>query len=312
LFASPEAFRDCYFLTGPTASGKTAVGIALAERIEGEILSMDSMAVYRGMDIGTAKPSAEEQSRVPHHLLDIVEPSVEFSIAQYLEAAGNAVRTIRSRGMRALFVGGTPLYLKALLRGIFSGPAADATVRGRLLERVRVEGAAALHAELARMDPAAAARLHPNDVRRVIRALEVFELTGCPISQHQRQFDQPATPRVVVLQWPRNKLYERIERRVDAMFAAGLVDEVRRLREQGPLGKTSLQAVGYREVLQHLAGERPLPETIGLVKTRTRQFAKRQMTWFRSLAECEFLAVDDPFEPQCIAQEVAACLRLTG
>jgi tRNA dimethylallyltransferase len=312
LLASPEAFRDCYFLTGPTASGKTAVGLALAERIEGEILSMDSMAVYRGMDIGTAKPSAEEQSRVPHHLLDIVEPSVEFSIAQYLEAAGNAVRTIRSRGMRALFVGGTPLYLKALLRGMFSGPAADATVRGRLLERVRVEGAAALHAELARMDPAAAARLHPNDVRRVIRALEVFELTGCPISQHQRQFDQPATPRVVVLQWPRNKLYERIERRVDAMFAAGLVDEVRRLREQGPLGKTSLQAVGYREVLQHLAGERPLPETIGLVKTRTRQFAKRQMTWFRSLAECEFLAVDDPFEPQCIAQEVAARLRLTG
>lgn len=302
-------FAGCWCLTGPTASGKTAVGIELARRIDAEIISLDSMAVYRGMDIGTAKPSAIERDAIVHHLIDVVDPWEEFSVAQYLSLAETAVREIRGRGRQPLFVGGTPLYLKALLRGLFSGPAADWDYRSQLEEVVERSGSAELHRRLAEVDPVAAAKLHPNDARRLIRALEVYYYTGRPISEQQQQFDKPASADsrpVFVLDWPREELYRQIDERVDAMFAAGLVDEVRRLLAAGhPLSRTAAQAVGYREVIAHLAGQVDLSTTIELVKRHTRQFAKRQLTWFRSLPECRWIAVKPPFDPQSIAAEIA-------
>ena len=302
-------FADtCWFLSGPTAGGKTAVGIELARRIDAEIVSLDSMAVYRGMDIGTAKPTAAERAAVPHHLLDLVETHEEYSVARYLADAEQAAQAIHARNKKVLFVGGTPLYLKALLRGIFEGPAADWDFRHDLQRLAREEGLEALHRRLAAVDPAAANKLHVQDERRLIRALEVFEKTGKPISKWQAQFDQGRTAevcRVFVLDWPREELYERINRRVDAMFAAGLVEEVQSLLAIGkPFSRTASQAVGYREVLEHLSGARDLAATIDLVKMRTRQFAKRQLTWFRSLSECRFVPVCEPLETHSVAAQI--------
>jgi len=299
---------QCWFLTGPTASGKSAVGVELARRLDAEIISMDSMALYRSMDIGTAKPTAEQRRSAPHHLIDVFDPHEECSLAQYVEAAGRAAEAIASRGRRALFVGGTPLYLKALLRGIFQGPPADWTLRRRLADAARRHGERWLHEQLAQVDPASAARLHPNDQRRIIRALEVYEKTGRPISEWQRQFDigRPAEDcRVFVLHWPKPELDARIDRRVEAMFAKGLIDEVRGLMARPtPLSRTARQAVGYREVIEHLEGLRGFAETVELVQRRTRQLAKRQNTWFRSLSECRFVPAADPFDPQAAANRI--------
>lgn len=284
---------DRWFITGPTASGKTALAIELAHRLGADVLSLDSMAVYRNLDIGTAKPSPEERRQIPHHLIDLIEPDENFSVAEYVTAAEKVAADVRSRGREVLFVGGTPLYLKALLRGIFEGPPADWELRRQLLESAHDQGIHWLHARLAEVDPIAAQRLHPRDARRLIRALEVFEKTGRPISQWQQQFDRarPATEcRVFVLDWPRDELYQRIEERVEAMFAAGLIDEVRRLLASGAcFSRTARQALGYREVLDYIAGRRNLVDSIELVKTRTRQFARRQLTWFRSLSECRWV-----------------------
>lgn len=300
------ASADCWFLTGTTASGKTEVGLALARRLGAEIISMDSMALFRGMDIGTAKPSREQQAASPHHLIDVVDPWEDYSLAQYLEAAGRCAEEIRQRGRKILFVGGTPLYLKGLLRGIFEGPPADWALRSELGRLAETEGPEALHTRLGQVDPEAAARLHPNDVRRVLRALEVHALTGHPISRLQRQFQTGLSAqqcRVFVLQWPRAEIHARIDRRVEAMFVQGLVEEVRRLAESGrPLSRTARQAVGYAEVLDHLAGTLDLPTTVDLVQQHTRQLAKRQETWFRSLSECRFV----PMSEEAPSDEVAA------
>lgn len=285
-----DPVTDCWFLTGPTASGKTAVGLELAELLGAEILSLDSMAIYRGMDVGTAKPTPEERRRVPHHLLDIVDPVEEFSLSQYVAAAQGAMRQVRSRGREVLFVGGTPLYLKALLRGLYPGPPADWEFRRQIEEELKAVDLAALHERLSLVDPLAAARLHPHDKRRIIRALEVYHLTGHPLSHQQTQFDEVRRDRgcrVWVLHWPREQLQQRIDERVERMFRGGLVEEVRGLlATHGRLGRTASQAVGYREVLEHLQGVRGLEATIERVKRRTRQFARRQGTWFRSLREC--------------------------
>ncbi|MFH1267959.1 MAG: tRNA (adenosine(37)-N6)-dimethylallyltransferase MiaA [Planctomycetota bacterium] len=295
-------------MTGPTAGGKTGVGVELAGRIGAEIVSMDSMALYRGMDIGTAKPTAAERRTVRHHLVDVVEPHQEFSLAQYVEDAARSVAEIKGRRREALFVGGTPLYLKGLLRGIFQGPPADWDFRRRLEDEARREGPDYLHRRLAEVDPVAAKRLHPNDTRRLVRALEVHEKTGQPISRLQEQFESGRSAeacRVFVLDWPTAQLNRRINRRVDAMFAAGLVEEVRGLLEgPHPPGKTAAQAVGYREVIEHIEGKRGLAETIELVKTHTRQFAKRQRTWFRSLSECRSMPVEDPIDPAEVARRI--------
>jgi tRNA dimethylallyltransferase len=296
----------CWFLSGPTAAGKTEVGVALAERIGAEIVSMDSMALYRGMDIGTAKPTASQRQIVPHHLVDILAPHEDFSLAQYLEAAQRCVAEIQGRGREVLFVGGTPLYMKGLLCGIFEGPAADWEFRRGLEAQARQEAPGWLHRRLTAVDPAAATRLHANDTRRLIRALEVFEKTGQPISGLQAQFrraGEARAGRLFVLDWPKAELHERIDRRVEGMFARGLVDEVRRLLARPrPLSRTAGQAVGYAEVIEHLSGRHGLPETIELVRTHTRQLAKRQGTWFRSLGECRFV----PVSVGSGAEEIAA------
>jgi tRNA dimethylallyltransferase len=300
--------RDCWFLTGSTASGKSAVGVVLAELLGAEIVSLDSMALYRGMHIGTAKPTMYERRRVPHHLLDVLEPHEDYSLAQYVAAAGHLAEEIAVRARAVLFVGGTPLYLKGLLRGIFQGPPADWELRSRLADAVRLNSSDWLHQRVAKIDPAAAARLHPNDTRRLIRALEVYEKTGQPISELQQQFDvglPAADCRVFVLDWPRSELHARIDGRVDEMFAAGLVDEVRGLLAASRrLSRTARQAVGYREVIEHFEGRRNLSDTIELVKLRTRQLAKRQCTWFRSLSECRFVPVNDPFDAGNVAARV--------
>ena len=304
----PDFGAQCWFLSGPTAGGKTAVGIELARLIDGEIISMDSMAVYRGMDVGTAKPSPTEQAAVPHHLIDVVDPHDEFSVAQYLDQAATAVDSIIGRGQQPIFVGGTPLYLKSLLRGIFDGPPADWQLRLQLEQEASHFGPERLHQQLVQIDPAAADRVHPRDTRRLIRAIEVHRVTGRPISHWQQQFErgrQASECRVFVLNWPREQLYDRINRRVDQMFASGLVDEVQALPKRGrPLSRTAGQAVGYREVIEHLAGERDVPATIELVKTRTRQFAKRQLTWFRSLSECRFVDVHEPLHAEEVGRRI--------
>ena len=302
--------QNSWFLTGPTASGKSAVGVEVAHRIGAEIISLDSISLYRGMNIGTAKPTAEERRDVPHHLIDVLDPDEEFSLAQYVEAAGRIAAEIAGRGRQSLFVGGTPLYLKGLLRGIFQGPPADLQLRRRLADDADRNGAGWLHERLAAIDPATAARLHPNDARRLIRAIEVFEKTGVPISDLQRQFDTgrlAAECRVFVLKWPRAELFARIERRVEAMFSAGLVEEVGRLLARPrSLSRTARQAVGYREVIEHLEGRRGLAETVELVQRHTRQLAKRQCTWFRSLSECRSIAVSDQLQAAEIAGLIAS------
>jgi tRNA dimethylallyltransferase len=267
------------------------------------------MAVYRGMDIGTAKPTLAQRRAVPHHLLDVLEPHEEYSLSQYLDAACACVAAIHGRGRKVVFVGGTPLYLKGALRGIFHGPPADWPYRRALAEQAALHGPTRLHEQLAAVDPVTAARLHPHDTRRIVRALEVHEKTGQPISHFQQQFavGRPAPQcRVFVLDWPREELLARIDRRVELMFQAGLVDEVRRLldRAEQP-SRTAAQAVGYREVFEHLQGEFSLPETIERVKQHTRQLAKRQMTWFRSLSECRFVPIRGEIDDEQVARQIA-------
>ena len=283
-------FSGTWYLTGPTASGKTALGIALAKQLDAEIISMDSMAIYRFMDIGTAKPTPAERAEVPHHLIDILDPSEEFSVSDYLQAAKQAALEIRFRGKQVLYVGGTPLYLKGLLRGLFEGPSADPVLREELTRLADSGGN--LHQRLAEIDPSTARRLHPNDHRRIIRAIEVYESTGKPISFHQTQFDTPASKaehQVFVLDWEKEELNRRIDRRVEMMFEQGFLEEARSLSKR-PLSKTASQAVGYKELFDHFAGKQSLEETVALIQLHTRQFAKRQRTWFRSLPECQFVS----------------------
>lgn len=303
-----ERTRRCWFLTGPTASGKTATSLALAERLGAEIISMDSMAVYRGLDIGTAKPDGAEQQRVPHHLIDVLEPEEDFSLAEYLNRASSIAADILARGREVLFVGGTPLYLKGLLRGIFEGPPADWEFRTRLSEAAASAGPKYLHEELAKVDPQAAQKLHPNDQRRLIRALEVYEQTGTPISVWQQQFEI-ATPReecrVFRLDWPREQLKQRINQRVDAMLAAGWIAEVEGLLAAGKqLGRTARQAVGYCEILEHLHGTLDRASLAERIQIRTHQFAKRQHTWFNSLSECRAISMSDQINPEQLAEEI--------
>ncbi len=298
---------DCWFLTGATAVGKTEVGMLLAQRLGAEIIALDSMTVYRGMDIGTAKPSAEQQAAVRHHLIDVVGPDEEYSIDRYLEAAHAQIEAIRGRGNEVLFVGGTPLYLKALLRGLASGPPANWELREAIETEVAEIGNQALYERLEQLDPIAASQIHPNDTRRLIRAVEVFRATGQPISHHQLHFEQDNLAedcRVFVLQRPREEQYERINQRVDVMLEAGLVDEVRELISGGKkLGRTASQAVGYREAIEHIEGGSE-EKMLANMKTRTRRFSKRQGTWFRSLSECRFVEISGEVAPESLAQEI--------
>lgn len=277
-----------YVILGCTACGKGSVGRELARRAGGRILSVDSMKVYRRMDIGTAKPSAEFRAEIPHYAVDVVEPTESFSVARYLEVADEAIERTRAEGALPLAVGGTSLYLKALAEGLFEGPSADPSVRQELKQRAGLEGSAALHAELARVDATSAGRIHPNDTRRIVRALEVYRTTGLPISEHQRQWDSPRGRHELVLVGLRREREDqnrRINARVRRMVELGLVEEVRRLLDEpGGIGQQAAQAVGYAELIEHFRGGVPLDEALERIKINTRRLAKKQRTWQRRFA----------------------------
>ena len=275
----------CWVLTGPTASGKTALSIRLAKAHNCEIVCMDSMQIYRRMDIGTAKPTMEEMEGVPHHMIDVAEPDEAFSVARYQEMAEACIADIQARGKRALLVGGTGLYLRALRQPMAMGDvSADEAIRAEL-EAIALEegGRQRLHDMLEAVDPTTAARLHVNDSRRVIRALEVYRLTGTPFSQQPQietgsRFDY----RVATLTMDRALLYQRVEKRVDVMFAQGLAGEVRRLLDSGvPADAQAMKAIGYKELVPYVRGEATFEETDYLLKLNTRHYAKRQLTWMR-------------------------------
>jgi len=279
------------FITGATATGKTDISIALAEELRGEIISSDSMQIYRGMDIGTAKASREVQLRVPHHLIDVCEPSDSFSVQQYRELAISAIEDISSRGLLPIVVGGTGLYIDALLRGPMSdAPGADPEYRDRLLSAIRTdEDRHALWERLRELDPESAEKTHENNVRRVIRALEIYEKTGKTKSffdQRSRESSSDIDPLVVWLDMhSREELYRRIDLRVDKMMDEGLLSEVTALLRDGRLkpDTTASQAIGYKEIIGHLSGECSLSDAVEEIKLSSRRYAKRQLTWFRHL-----------------------------
>lgn len=287
-------------LAGPTASGKSAAALALAERLGAEIVSVDSALVYRGMDIGTAKPSAGERARVAHHLIDIRDPAQSYSAAEFSADARRLVGEIAGRGRRVVLAGGTMLYFKALFEGLAAMPAADAKVRASIDAEAAAIGWPALHAQLAQADPVTAARLAPNDAQRIQRALEVFRLTGRALSAwHETGVREPVLrPDLLLSLEPTNRawLHARIAERFDAMLAAGFIDEVRALRARGDLHADlpSMRCVGYRQAWEALDGTCPIDSVRERGIAATRQLAKRQLTWLRSLPARRVIACDAP------------------
>lgn len=298
-------------LVGSTASGKSAVALALAEQIGGEIISVDSMQVYRGLDIGTAKPTADERARIPHHLIDVVELDEPFDAARFIALARLAEMEIQARGRVPIFCGGTGLYFKAFLEGLGDAPPSDAAVRAEL----EATPLAQLIEELQQRDPVTHERIDRQNPRRVVRALEVIRLTGRPFSDQRAAWStesQPAKPRALIFGLLRESadLHTRINTRVEEMFARGLVQETRFLLHRGlEKNPTALQAIGYRQVVEHLRWECPLAETVELVKIKTRQFAKRQMTWFRRQLPVEWFPVGADNDIAQIANGLAAGWR---
>ncbi len=290
--AGPDAAAPCWVITGPTASGKTDVALELARRRGAEIVSVDSMLVYRSMNIGTAKPTPEETAAVPHHMIDVLDPSEPCNVARFCRMASRAIDDIRGRGRLPLLVGGSPLYLKGLLWGLMEAPGGNDALREELRAEAQRDGSVALHRRLGELDPEAAERIHPNDVQRLVRALEVCAATGRGISDGRNQFSgAPVLPhRMVGLRWERAALYRRIDERVDRMLGAGLVEEVRSL--SGRLGPQACQAVGYKELTHFLAGETSLDEAVRLIKRNTRRLAKHQMTWFRHFPHIVWVDAD--------------------
>ncbi|SFF30703.1 tRNA dimethylallyltransferase [Fontimonas thermophila] len=290
-------------LMGPTASGKTGLALALADHMPVEIISVDSAQVYRDMDIGTAKPSVEMRARVPHHLIDILDPAESYSAARFAEDARRLIAEIRHRGRTPLLVGGTMLYFRALIDGLSELPSADPALRARIEAQARAEGWPALHARLSALDPQTARRLHPNDQQRIQRALEIVELTGRPMSALKTRpcaaGIEGRVCRFVLMPHDRAWLHARIRRRLEEMLAQGFLDEVRRLRARGDLTPDlpSMRAVGYRQLWAYLDGECSLDEAIQRALAATRQYAKRQLTWLRSERDAQVL---DPQAPQAL------------
>lgn len=280
-----HTLRPLVVLTGPTAVGKTAISIEFAKKVRGEIISADSMQVYKGMDIGSAKIRKEEMDGVPHHLLDILEPEEPFNVMLFQRIAKKAIEEIYGRGHIPILTGGTGFYIQSVLYDIAFTEETDTSVRERLEQEVREKGAEYLHEKLARVDPATAENIHANNVKRVIRALEFYELNGYPLSEHneiERQRKSPYLFRYYVLNEPREILYRRIEARVDRMLEEGLVAEVEVLKKRGyTRDMVSMQGLGYKEILDYLTGDCTLEDAIDKIKKETRHFAKRQLTWFR-------------------------------
>jgi tRNA dimethylallyltransferase len=277
-------------ILGATASGKSALALRMAGEVGGEILSVDSMQVYRGMDVGTAKPTVDEQRRVRHHGIDLVDPDQTFTVARFVELADAGITDAAARNVPLIATGGTPLYYKALFEGMFDGPGASAEIR----ERLRLLSSDELYNRLSKADPAAAARIHRNDTKRLIRALEVFELTGQPISSFQTEWANPTARHRAVwvgLDWERDALNRRINARVKAMIDAGWAGETRSLLDRfGELSKTAGEATGYRELIEHVRGRMSLDDAVEQIKIATRQLARRQMKWFRRFPDVRWLA----------------------
>ncbi len=290
-------------LLGPTAVGKTEIAIQLAQHFDAEIVSVDSRQIYRQMDIGTAKPTPEERQTARHHLIDCVDISQPFSVADYQSLVDAAIADIQSRGKQVLLVGGAGLYFRAIVDGLFEGPGADPSLRERLETEAAQRGVNTLHERLRTCDPISAERIHPNNLVRVIRALEVYELTGVPMSEHQQQWQQenqryPFT--AFCLTMPRALLYQRIEQRVDVMLANGLIAEVESLLAAGYARDTvALRSFGYKELIAYLDGECTYLEAVAQLKQNTRRFAKRQLTWFRKDTRIEW--VDRNSTPDIVA-----------
>jgi tRNA dimethylallyltransferase len=304
-------------LMGPTASGKSALALALAETYGGEIVTVDSAQVYRGMDVGTAKPSLAERAHVPHHLIDIRDPTEAYSAAQFVRDAQGAIAGIRARGRLPIVAGGTMLYFKALAEGLSQLPAADAAVRAELDARAASEGWPALHAELARVDPATAARLAPTDAQRIQRALEVHRLSGQPLSALQGRRQDPAAAtgpavRIALVPADRARLHAAIAARFDAMLAAGLVEELRALQYRYALAPEmpSMRCVGYRQAWDFLEGRLDLAGLREKGIAATRQLAKRQLTWLRATKACTFNPQAGGFADEAIAFVASACAAL--
>ena len=280
-------------LLGPTAVGKTEIAIELAQCLNAEIISVDSRQIYRQMNIGTAKPTTEEQQAARHHLIDCVDISQPFSVADYQHLVDKAIADIQNRGNQVLLVGGAGLYFRAIVDGLFEGPGADPSLRERLEQEAAQHGVDVLHERLRACDPESADRIHPNNLIRVIRALEVYELTGTPMSEHQQQWhpEKQRYPFVAFcLTMPRAQLYQRIEKRVDVMLANGLIAEVESLLAAGYARNTvALQSFGYRELIAYLDGECTYIDAISQLKQNTRRFAKRQLTWFRKDTRIEWI-----------------------
>jgi tRNA dimethylallyltransferase len=305
--SKPSSQPACIALAGPTASGKSAAALAIARRWPVEIISVDSALVFKGMDIGTAKPTPAERAQVPHHLIDITDPLCAYSAAHFVQDATRLIGDIQARGRTPLLVGGTMLYFKALMHGLDEMPAADATVRERIEARAQAQGWPALHAELALVDPPTAARLFPNDTQRIQRALEVFELSGRPISAFQTggaTHAGPLMPTHVLSLEPKDRtwLHTRIAQRFDVMLAEGFLHEVRALRARGDLHLElpSMRCVGYRQAWEALEAGGDALSAAQTTELRdrgifaTRQLAKRQLTWLRSMPERSVVACDAP------------------
>lgn len=288
-------------ILGVTASGKGAVAFELARLLGGQIISVDSMKVYRRMDIGTAKPPLEKRKQIPHHLIDVLEPWESFSVDQFLDRACLAVERIQKARQPVIAVGGTAMYIKALLYGLFEGPGTDAAIRQQILQEIQQKGLETLHQELTRIDPQAAQRIHRNDQKRIVRALEVFRLTGKPISSFQQQWTA-APPRgwtILGLRRPKEVENHRINQRVRRMMDEGFRQEVCALLEEPkPLSPQARAAIGYAEMIEHLEGKRSLQETVEQIKINTRRLAKAQRTWFKTFSRVCWIeiAADDSLQ----------------
>jgi tRNA dimethylallyltransferase len=289
-------------ILGVTASGKGRLAYDLAESLGAEIISIDSMKVYRRMDIGTAKPPDEARRGIKYHLIDIVEPSDSFSVGAFRERALGAMEQIKGRGKKIIAVGGTALYIKALLYGLFEGPESDEQIRAELQERAEAEGLANLHQELTQVDPISAERINPNDSKRIIRALEVYRITGKPISSFQRQWDDSDAKhdwRIIGLRREKAEESRRINSRVKKMITDGLVDEVKALLgEKKPLSKQARCAIGYAEIIEYLDGRIELEDAVELIKKNTRRLAKNQRTWFKTFKNVHWLDIEPEETPE--------------
>jgi len=294
------------FLVGPTAAGKTEVAIRLARKINAEIISCDSMQVYKGMDILTSKPTLVLRKKTPHHLIDVLSPSKEYNVSRYCQEAGRKIREILSRGKVPLVVGGTGLYMSILLDGIFKVKSGNNSLRLKFMKEGERKGSLYLHRRLEAIDPEASAKIHPNDAKRIIRALEVFMITGRPISQLQKErrgLFQEYNVKVFCLNMERDKLYQRIEERVDKMFKRGLVREVKKLLGLR-LSKTAGLAIGIREIKGYLDGLYNLEKARQLIKRNSCLYAKRQLTWFRKDKRIQWIEAKDTEKPGLIAKKI--------